>query len=115
MKYDAKIIQKFAARLYASAVLVIFFATLLGAMAGAGFGVVGLGRWMWSSIEFKPVPAGVGFLIGGVIGFLVGQSIAFNLRLRAQIALCQVQIEINTRHTHATLYAMLPPPGPIVP
>lgn len=31
------------------------------------------------------------------LGFLIGQERAFRLKLQAQIALCQVRIEENTR------------------
>jgi len=36
-------------------------------------------------------------LVGAVLGYLVGNDRAFALRLMAQTALCQMQIERNTR------------------
>ena len=35
-------------------------------------------------------------VISASLGYMVGQSRAFSLRLQAQVALCQVQIERNT-------------------
>ncbi len=43
------------------------------------------------------LPALVGAVIGGGIGYVVGQQRAFWFRLQAQLALCQAQIEENTR------------------
>jgi hypothetical protein len=39
----------------------------------------------------------VGALLVGVTAFRMGQEKAFALRLQAQTALCQLQIEANTR------------------
>ena len=39
----------------------------------------------------------IGALVLGLIAFSLGQQKAFALRLQAQVALCQVQIEANTR------------------
>ena len=36
-------------------------------------------------------------LVGGALGVVVGSNRAFALRLMAQTALCQMQIERNTR------------------
>lgn len=41
-----------------------------------------------------------GFLFGA-IGAAVGRARGFDLRLQAQLALCQLQIEVNTRPTVA--------------
>lgn len=38
----------------------------------------------------------IGLLVGAGIGFALGQERAFKLKLEAQVALCQVQIEKNT-------------------
>jgi hypothetical protein len=41
--------------------------------------------------------AAAGVIALGVIGLMIGQARAFALRLQAQVALCQVEIERNTR------------------
>lgn len=51
---------------------------------------------------------GVGAVVlGGLVGWLAAQGPAFALRLHAQTALCQAQIERNTRSTavHAATMA----------
>jgi hypothetical protein len=46
----------------------------------------------------KSIESGVaGAVIIGAIAFQIGQQRALALRLQAQVALCQVQIEANTR------------------
>lgn len=89
-EYDPELIQKLADKLYSQAKTAIAIATFLGLVVG---GVGG-----FSSSNGSGVAAIIGLVIGGVIGFLLGQSRAFSLRVQAQIALCQRQIEYNTRH-----------------
>ena len=48
---------------------------------------------------FSPITLGVGILIGAAIGYSMGSTRAFRLKLEAQIALAQVEIEANTRRT----------------
>lgn len=89
VKYDPTVIYAFAQRLYSRAQLVIMLATVLGAIIGAFIGYVLSGK------ENTGLVAGA--VILGVIGLLVGAEWAFWLKLRAQMALCQVKIEQNTR------------------
>ncbi len=42
-------------------------------------------------------PFFMGFAIGGLIGAMMGQSKAFELKLRSQLIACLVSIEANTR------------------
>lgn len=88
VQYDSKIIYKFATRLYRSAQQTIAVFTILGILIGAVAGY-SLGR---------DVGALVGAVIVGVLGYLIGSQRAFQLKLQAQLALCQVKIEENTRH-----------------
>lgn len=88
MQYDAKVIVEFADKLYAKAKSIVaaytLFGFLLGCLGGAAINQTGgLGA--------------VAALILGVIGYAMGTDKAFQLRLQAQTALCQVQIEQNTR------------------
>lgn len=40
---------------------------------------------------------GVGLVLFGLLGWALGRERAFVLKLQAQTALCQTQIELNTR------------------
>jgi hypothetical protein len=94
MTYDSKIIIEFAARLYARANAIAAAYGVVGAVLGAVVGAIAA-RFL---LDTSPA---VGALVGGAvccaIGVRVGQDKAFQLKLQAQIALCQVQIERNTR------------------
>lgn len=85
--YDPKIIQEFAEGLYSRAttivvVNVLFFA-FVGGMAGY-FLIHGSGTVILLAI-------------GALVGYYLGSQRAFLLKLQAQTALCQVEIERNTR------------------
>lgn len=93
--YDPSIIEEHAATLYRRAARVVFFWTIL---VGAVASVAAL-------LALKQYPAGdptrMAILVSGVVGMMVGYYMgsgrAFQLRLQAQLALCQVAIERNTR------------------
>jgi hypothetical protein len=87
MEYDAKIIVEFASRLYSKAGNIIAMYTILGLLIG-GFAGMSMGR---------DTGAIIGALIVGAIGYSLGSDRAFQFKLQAQVALCQVQIELNTR------------------
>jgi hypothetical protein len=40
---------------------------------------------------------GIGAVVGGLMGFAIGSQRAFWYKLQAQLALCQMTIEKNTR------------------
>lgn len=87
MQYDQKIIVEFASRLYSRATSVVATYTVFGVLVGAGAGgAIGHGAG-----------ALIGAVIGGAIGYSMGSEKAFQYRLQAQTALCQAQIESNTR------------------
>ena len=92
MEYDEKVIKEFAVRLYSIAEYVIMKYCILGiiivaapagGMGGAGSGIIGA-------------------IIGGAIGYFIGSEKAFGLKLQAQTALCQAQIERNTNNNPKT-------------
>jgi hypothetical protein len=85
-RYDSKILQEFADKLYSQANSVVIICVVIGIIVG------GLGGFMGGIIV-----ALIGGVALGALGFAVGMSIAFQLKLRAQILLCQKQIEENTR------------------
>ena len=87
MQYDPNIIVEFASRLYSKANSIVATYTFFGLMVGAFAGMA------WGGTT----GAIVGAIVIGVIGYSMGTEKAFQLRLQAQTALCQVQIELNTR------------------
>lgn len=89
MDYDSKIIVEFANRLYSKANTIIVIYTILGIILGA---IAGSAASSGSAAAMA-----IGALILGAIGYSLGSERAFQLKLQAQTALCQVQIEKNTR------------------
>lgn len=95
--YDAAVIQSFADKLYSQARLVLISSTLMGVLIGAFLGGVLIVAIAKTSGENQTVAVLVIAAIGGVLGFMKGMERSLKLKLDAQIALCQVQIEKNTR------------------
>ena len=116
--YDPQIIEQFAAKLYGKASAFLVGSVSAGVMLGAGFGAVPL----TSLGEHWPVPGFLGFatmllgaLLGGLVGYVVGDTRAFGYRLQAQSALCQLEVERNTAETAALLSKAMerkPQPAP---
>lgn len=90
-KYDPQIIQQFADGLYAQAASATVGSTAIGCIVAAFLGYAG------ASPDMRVAFAIAGAIIGALLGYLVGAKYAASLRLRAQMALCQMQIEANTR------------------
>ena len=92
IRYDPSVLREMAARLDAQATTTVVIWTIVGVVVGAGalavvggaFGNVGLG-------------ALVGLFVGGGLGYMIGEHRALMIRFEAQLALCQVAIEENTR------------------
>jgi len=92
VSYNPRVIQDYAKKLYAQADLITWVYTGLGLVVmGALLGTVG---GVTSSFEAGAL---LGALIGGGIGYFIGNMKANALRLEAQLALCQVEIERNTQ------------------
>ncbi len=85
--YDPKIIREFANTLYERANTIILVHTIISALVGAAMG--GALKGGGGAI--------IGLILGGALGCYLGVQKAFALKLQAQTALCQVQIEENTR------------------
>jgi hypothetical protein len=100
-EYDPKIIQKMADRLYSEASLVTAKWTtglgLLGLVLGAIPGIAG------DSAGWALGGAVVAALAAGGIGYAIGIERTFQIRLRAQQFLTQLQIERNTADIKALL------------
>ena len=108
-KYDSRIIYHFADELDARASQTIVLYIVVGVLVGvlAGYLMGGLVRFIPGIVVLL-----VGALIFGVIGYIFGSNKAFEFKLQAQIILCQVAIEANTRSlsvaTSQSLSAVLP-------
>jgi hypothetical protein len=91
--YDASVIESFAEALYAQAKSIVIRYTILGGLIGFGIGYAIANNARGDGTTVGAVVA----VAGAILGFMQGQSKAFALRLQAQTALCQVQVEKNTR------------------
>ena len=102
MNYDETIIKRYAKSLYNHADLILFLFVIFGILIGLLVGFV-IGDLLNSFVRYDSSNSQLGLLIGGllgaVLGGIIGQGRAFQLKLQAQIALCQAQIEKNTRPT----------------
>ena len=99
-KYDSAVLQNYADRLYSQAAWVaVKYAILIGALftalgfAGAGYANVALVHTNWDASSLQ-VPLAI---LGAVLGAAFGYGKSFQYRFQAQAALCQMQIEYNTR------------------
>jgi hypothetical protein len=98
--YDSAVTQNLANRLYAEADTVVIRYTIIGAACFAGIFYFGATLSSNAIFSFSLTPnkaVGLGLLLGVVIGFIAGQRKSYHLMLSAQLALCQIQIERNTR------------------
>src|SRR5260221_4840880 len=98
--YDPAVIQKFAERLYGRATSIVVTSTLIGLVVGllVGGGIaVAMAKQSPGGQPEVGLPIAIGAGIGALFGLFRGLERAFLLKLEAQKALCQVQIETNTR------------------
>ena len=93
--YDPAVILRFADRLYVRAALSLVVSTVLGVLIGlvtAPFLLQALPPPLSLSCpEWVPV------VVLGLLGLAQGHERGAQMRLQAQTALCQLQIERNTR------------------
>lgn len=107
VQYDANIIKTFATKLYLQAQSTVRIVTAAAAFVG-----LLVGGALGSAADIGIIAGPVCAILAGLIGYWFGLQLAFKLKLQAQIALCQVQIEENTR---ATVAAQRPGPRSIRP
>lgn len=93
MEYDAKVIEDFAMRLYKKASAIVLQYCVAGALVGSLAGAA-VGRAM---DEHAGAGALAGAIVIALLSYSAGQEKAFQLKLQAQVALVQVQIEKNTK------------------
>ena len=97
VSYDLSIIQQHADRLYSRADAIL-------AVYGLGFTAAGIvvGFLLTDVLDSPGVVILVlSGLVSATLGIALGRARGFELRLQAQVALCQVQIELNTRQYRA--------------
>lgn len=110
VQYDEKIIQEFADALYSKAMLIIFWVIVKGILLWATISTAlgfTLSYTMFHEtfdsqvILFGPAIIIIFMIAGIFIGYKrgkhLGEILAFQYKLQAQTALCQVKIEQNTR------------------
>jgi hypothetical protein len=93
VSYDPEIIHTFADKLYSEARWLAFrYGVLFGFVGAAG------GAALASAMDLPgAVPSVCVAGVGSMLGAAIGHSKGFELRLRAQLALCQLKTEMNTR------------------
>ncbi|EFK96320.1 membrane protein [sediment metagenome] len=94
-QYDPAFVKDFANTLYKQANTVVPTHFFIGMFTGMFlFGIISSA--LVNTIDILIVSLGV--LIGGVLGLSSGRYRAYELKLQAQLALCQVKIEENLRN-----------------
>lgn len=108
--YDIALLQNMANRLNRQSKSVVVIYTVASAIffSAIFYYSASMGQIVNSYFNLAPVKSlGIGLLIGVVLGFALGQKKSAQLKLAAQLALCQIQIEKNThfiRKSHDELY-----------
>lgn len=110
-EFDPAIIERYAAYLYRRATALTRGSTAFGALLGAAVGFVPLIHAVHWPIPhaFAFATALAGLLVGGTIGYVVGDGRAMNVRLQAQLVLHQLQLERNTAAIAEALVQQQPP------
>jgi len=96
-------LEEYAQRLYDRASWILVGYACVGSGIGAALAYVPTIVWFWRDGDLRP-PADphtatvivLALIFGSVLG-MIGRAKGFAYRLREQLALCQMQIEYNTR------------------
>lgn len=91
-EYDPTLLRTLAGKLAAQARTAVLVGTVAGAVTGGLFGFAAALIFMLSNSLLIP-----GAVVGAILGIFAGRRKAQALRLQAQVALCQIRIEENTR------------------
>lgn len=97
VSYDPEVIQEFARRLYQRARTITLSYSIVGLLVGFAAALLIFASIRHGKFELN---GGMGIIaiIGALFGYFAGSEKAFKLRLEAQQALCQVEIEKNSRN-----------------
>ena len=90
--YDPSLLRTLAEKLNAQARTAVVTGIIAGAITGGLFGFAASLIFMMSQSLLIP-----GAVAGAILGVFAGRRKAQALRLQAQMALCQIQIEGNSR------------------
>lgn len=93
-QYESKIIYEYAAKLteqIKSTIICNFFIGVLGGVIIFG----GISAYFQLGYDFLLMA--IGALVGAIFGISMGKNKAQDMKIRAQLALCQAKIEENTR------------------
>jgi hypothetical protein len=97
--FDPALLERMAEQLYRRADSVRIGAAIVGVAFGVLVGAVPftqLGRDLPVPSAFGVATTLAGGLLGGLIGYTVGEGRAFRIRFQAQLVLYQLQLERNT-------------------
>jgi hypothetical protein len=98
-QYDPDVIQRYAYRLHQKAQGMTIVMSIVTAFAAGSL----VYSFLNYALHTPEIPQAIvsmtifGALAGGLVGHLWGREIAFTLKARAQMALCLLKIEENTR------------------
>ena len=96
LEYNSQVLQQLAEMLYARATATIVIYALVGLAAGAVVGSLQVITTHYPGTD--PTIMRMAFaLAGGVVAGLIGYLASLRLRVMAQMVLCFMQIELNTR------------------
>lgn len=99
--YDPNIIHKHAKNLYRRANMTLILYGICGALIGYGLVELAAEELM---IKLETIKKAMMAVLTALLGIYIGRVRSFELLLQAQTALCQVQIELNTRNEPAPSY-----------
>lgn len=94
---DPQLLHRLAGKLVAQARIAVVGGIITGTVTGGLFGFAASLIFMFSHSLLIP-----GAVAGAILGVFAGRRKAQALRLQAQMALCQIQIEENTRSNKVT-------------
>ncbi len=103
-EYDPGLLRALAGQLHRQAAGAVLSNILGGIFTGALFGYAA--TLIFATLSSLVIPGMIG---GGILGWPLGRRKAQALRLQAQVALCQLEIEQNTRPS------LSPPTPPVAP
>ncbi|HEY6016779.1 MAG TPA: hypothetical protein VIU16_08345, partial [Gaiellaceae bacterium] len=117
-QFDPSLIERYAEQLYRKADSVRVGSAVFGAGLGVVFGAVPmspLGKYLPIPSSYGLALVLLGGLVGGFLGYVVGEGRAFRIRLQAQMVLFQLQIERNTHGGTVPAPAAAPAAAPVAP